>query len=342
MVDQKDKMLFSVILAFRNEAERLEECLRSLEAQSLPGNHWELILVDGCSEDGSRKIAEDFVLRNNNYRLLENPEKLAVSGWNIGISISRGKYYYPASGHSISHVDYLKQALVVFKNNPDVSAVGGSVSNIGENTKSMAIAAACNTALALGGVDYRTANYPKETEVVGLGIYSRDLYDDIGPYKTDIARSGDWEFNYRARLAGHKLYINPSMKAWLYTRSSYKLLFIQQFKTGFWKIKVWSIHPKSVLPRHVIPSIFVVWCAFALSLIFLDSRLFSFMFVPILAYCAAVIYFSVKAWRREGAKLYLIVPTFPIIHFGYGLGFIAGVFRWGKKLATGLFRLLIY
>lgn len=68
---ENSEIIFSVILAFRNEAGHLEECLRSQEAQSLARDRWELILVDSCSDDGSRKIADEFVSRNSICRLVE-------------------------------------------------------------------------------------------------------------------------------------------------------------------------------------------------------------------------------------------------------------------------------
>ncbi len=333
-----NKILFSIILAFRNEEKHLADCLLSLERQSLEPDRWELILVDGKSEDNSPGIAREFMTRNRNCLLLENPDRLAAAGWNIGIANSRGTYYFPASGHSIIDSEYLKEAALFFEANPVAAAVGGIVRNIGDSLNSRGIAAACNTPLALGGVDYRTTKVPVETEVVGLGIYSRALYDDIGPYNNEIVRSSDWEFNYRSRRNGYRLYITPRMKAYLHTRSIYNGLFLQQFKTGFWKAKVWELQPGSLLPRHAIPSIFVGWCLLSLTFYFLNRQLFLVFVIPVFIYISIVIYSSFVARKAEAAGFFLIAATYPVIHFGYGLGFLFGFFRWGGNIIVSVAR----
>ena len=71
------KPLFSIILAFRNEAKFLESCLRSFDEQTISRDKWEIILVDGCSNDGSRQIAEDYVGKHKNAKLVDNAGRIA-------------------------------------------------------------------------------------------------------------------------------------------------------------------------------------------------------------------------------------------------------------------------
>lgn len=48
----------SVVVAMRNEADKIEAFLNCLLQQTLPSAHWELCLIDDHSEDGSKEIAE--------------------------------------------------------------------------------------------------------------------------------------------------------------------------------------------------------------------------------------------------------------------------------------------
>ena len=323
------KPLFSVILAFRNESKFLDNCLRSFDEQTISRDRWEIILVDGCSDDGSREIAEDYVKKNENAKLLDNPKKVATAGWNMGVRESSGQYYYPASGHSENDKDYLLQAEEFFKGHPDVHALGGRVFKVGLDDISRAIAAASNTAFAMGGSYFRIATETKRVNVVGLGVYSKELYDSIGAYDDSFERCGDWEFNFRAFSQGFKMYIYPRMKVRLSGRSKYRSILLQQFRTGFWKAKVWAVHPRSLLPRHAVPSIFVLWMFSVPFSPILGQAFFAFWISPLPLYLLGAIFFTRKA-VAENVKWYFVLPAYPVIHIGYGAGFLSGLFRWRR------------
>lgn len=73
------KMVLSVIIPARNEADCIGECLRSLTTQSdvgfVLGEDWELIVVNDHSSDATRQIAESFA----GVRVLDAPE--LPQGW---------------------------------------------------------------------------------------------------------------------------------------------------------------------------------------------------------------------------------------------------------------------
>ena len=48
--------LFSIVIPVFNAAERLEQCLKSVLAQSFGG--WQAVLVDDGSDDGSAQICD--------------------------------------------------------------------------------------------------------------------------------------------------------------------------------------------------------------------------------------------------------------------------------------------
>lgn len=329
--------LFSIILAFRNEEDFLKDCLESFDKQTLAKEKWEVILVDSCSTDNSRDIADNYIKMNRNSRLINNPLQNSTAGWNEGLEIAKGKYFCLASAHSITDKHYLSKAEEYLRENNDIQALGGKITKIGLDRLSNSIAAATNTPLAMGGSYYRIGDKPKKVNVIGIGIYLRGIIDSIGKFNSEILRSGDWEFNYRVCSHGYNMFFNPELVVKVFTRADYKSIFIQQFRTGFWKVRIWAKHPRSLLPRHVIPALFVVWLTLIPTVFYSNKAAFTFWIGSLILYLLAAIYSTIKTSKKD-AKWYYVLPTFPVIHIAYGLGFITGMFRWSKHLLKSLIK----
>ena len=67
--------LVSVVTPFHNTASYLAQCIESVLAQSYA--RFEYILVDNCSTDGSREIAETYVHRDSRVRLIRQSQLLS-------------------------------------------------------------------------------------------------------------------------------------------------------------------------------------------------------------------------------------------------------------------------
>ncbi|HLC41803.1 MAG TPA: glycosyltransferase family 2 protein [Methylomirabilota bacterium] len=85
--------LVSVVTPFYNTARYLRECIESVLAQTWP--RFEYILVDNCSTDGSRAIAEEYAGRDPRIRLFVNATHLGqLANFNHALrQISSGSKY---------------------------------------------------------------------------------------------------------------------------------------------------------------------------------------------------------------------------------------------------------
>lgn len=86
----------SVIVAVYNPGDNIDELLRSLDAQSLPPEEFEVIFIDDDSTDGSRDRLREWASTRPQVKVLHNTPN---SGWpgrprNIGIDAAEGEYIF--------------------------------------------------------------------------------------------------------------------------------------------------------------------------------------------------------------------------------------------------------
>lgn len=86
--------LVSVVIPFHNSLRFLSETIESVLAQTYP--HWELLLVDDGSSDGSADIARGYAARNSDrIKYLEHPGHAnfgVTRTRNLGAEMSRGEF----------------------------------------------------------------------------------------------------------------------------------------------------------------------------------------------------------------------------------------------------------
>lgn len=87
------KKVSVIIAAYNSDQEGLRRVMRSLAAQTMPGRHIEVIVVDDGSTDDTRQRLDAFARRHANLSVRTIPN----SGWasrprNVGIEMARGEY----------------------------------------------------------------------------------------------------------------------------------------------------------------------------------------------------------------------------------------------------------
>lgn len=83
----------SVIVPVYNAQKYLEECLESLIHQTLPPEELEILAVDDCSTDGSRKILETYAAKYPQLRVLQTEKNSGPGGArNVGLDEAKGEY----------------------------------------------------------------------------------------------------------------------------------------------------------------------------------------------------------------------------------------------------------
>ena len=112
----------SVVVIGRNEGQRLENCLRSVQAAETGGRTMELIYVDSASSDGSSERAAALGARV----LHVNPSRpSAAIGRNAGWRAAMGDYVLFLDGDTLLDADFLPKAFAEIDADPAFAVVWG-------------------------------------------------------------------------------------------------------------------------------------------------------------------------------------------------------------------------
>jgi glycosyltransferase involved in cell wall biosynthesis len=322
--DDSDHPRVSVIVPFLNEERHIERCVASIQSQSGLRNSVEIIAVDGGSTDRSRAILARMGESDPCIRVIDNPQRTAAAGLNVGLAHAHGEFILRVDAHSIIAPDYVERCITYLATHPEVANVGGILHPVGETAAGEAIAAALKSPFSMGWSPSRYCRRPEETDTVYLGAFRRREIDAIGQYDATLVANEDYELNIRLRAAGKRIWCDPTIASQTFTRAGMAALARQYARYGFWKARVLRLHPASALPRHLVAPSFV-----ASLLLFLIAGIGYHVWEPLGALCGAYalanLYFAWRVRHAAGRRARLLVPlAFAIMHVCWGAGFWAG------------------
>jgi len=320
----------SIIIPCRDEEKFIGKCLDSIIEQDYPKDKMEILVVDGVSEDGTRKIIENYSQKYPFVKLLVNPQKFTPFALNIGIKSSKGEVIVRMDSHAGYEKDYVSKC-VKYSEEYGADNVGGIIRTVpADNTLiAKSIAYCLSSFFGAGGSRFRIGSEkPRWVDTVFGGCYRKEVFDKIGLFNEKLIRSQDFEFNTRLKKSGGKILLVPDIVAYYYPQTTLKGFLKHNFEDGVWAVLPLRLVKASFNLRHYIPLFFVL--SFFLTLIlgffFFPARiLFDLIFG---GYFLLNLFFSLKIALRQGFRYLFIMPiVFAYRHFGYGLGSIFGLIK---------------
>ena len=114
--------MISIVLPVYNGEEFLKYSIDSIINQSY--NNWELIIVNDCSIDRTKEIAEKYVNSDERIKLINNKTNMKLpNSLNIGFSNAKGDYLTWTSDDNIYMENALSRMVKELELNPDISLV---------------------------------------------------------------------------------------------------------------------------------------------------------------------------------------------------------------------------
>jgi succinoglycan biosynthesis protein ExoA len=322
-----DLPFVSVVMPVRNEAAFIERSLGPVLRQDYPHDRYEVIVVDGDSEDGTPDIVGRMGAETDlDVAVLHNEKRTVPSAMNIGIARAKGDVIVRVDGHCEVPASYVR-ACVAALDSSGADNAGGLQRAIGTSYTSRAVAAAMTSPFGVGGARFHYAKRPAFVDTVYLGAFRRDVFDRIGGYDEEFVRTQDSELNFRLTQSGGKIWLDPSISVVYHPRPSLRTLGRQYFQYGQYKVRMMQKRRAVAAPRQLVAPAFVAGLAGSLVGMVLTRRPLVGL-VVIGPYAVASAVASLLAARRDPAILPLLPVTFATMHVAWGAGFFSGLWRW--------------
>lgn len=323
MEDSNKKYPFvTAIIVLRNEEKYIEKCFHSLLDQDYPEDRYEIIIVDGLSEDNSIKIAktvENSMNKKTEVRYFENPKKTLASGWNMAIKKAKGEYVVRIDAHGYASENFISNSVRVHKEVQDAVCVGGTLNTECTTKMGERIAMVLSSPFGVGNSKFRYSKKAGYVDTVAFGLYKKDMFNQVGYFDEGLKRNQDNDMHRRIKEWGGKFYLDPSINSTYISRDSVKGMIKQGFGNGKWNMHVLSKDLKSLSLRHLVPLVFVTGIVVLTILGFWVNQLWILLMYLIALHLIIGVIAGAKKSKRI-SDILLMPLLFLGLHLAYGMG----------------------
>lgn len=324
----------SVVIPCYNEERFIGNALEQL-AHQFEHDRYEIIVIDGLSDDNSRAVIEDFRRRRPDVSvsLVENPARNIPTALNLGIAAAKGSVIARMDAHAAPSDGYIRRCVEVLgSGNAGVVGMPCLVRAGADTLVARAIAAAVSHPFGIGDAKYRlpAGGPPQESvDTVAFACFRKSLWTELGGFNEALLTNEDYDFNYRVRQSGRDVILDRGGHCDYFARTTIGKLAAQYWRYGRWKAQMVRLQPGSIKLRHLVAPVFV------LSLIVL--ALLAVFWAParwlLLAELTVYLFAALAAgWHttrrtdRGSFGLGLLMPlVFATIHLSWGTSFLLGL-----------------
>lgn len=304
----------------------------------------ELWFVDGGSTDDTFAELQRFSPTDARVRVCLNPRRRPAAAINQVVALTQCDMVVRFDAHARYARDVVREGVKVLLET-GAAGVGPPQRPVPSRTRvSLAIVAAHESRLGVGVARHRRPDTEGWTDTIWSGCYWRHVMQKVGPFREDLARTEDNDFNARVRALGYGLFLSPRLQACYYPRETLRALASQHFANGVGVMQTLFQNPAALGWRHLAPGGFVGGMLLLAAQALAWPRLGLWILPAWGLYLAAVTVASLTALaRRPGLHVLWLPLVFLTLHFSYGFGSLAklcslpfeALKRWGTREAQG-------
>lgn len=318
------KNFYSVVIPAYNSAEMLPTCLQALQAQTLPADQYEIIVVDDGSTDDTAEVARDL-----GVRVISQPNAGPAAARNRGALAARGDILLFTDADCTPFPDWVECMTATFTELGVVGAKGVY------RTRQRDLVARFVQAEYEDKYDrMRTLETIDFVDTYSAG-YRRDVFLASGGFDTcfPTASVEDQEFSFALAETGHRLVFVPNAQVFHIHDRTLAEYARRKFWIGYWKVRVMREHPGKLIHDSHTPQVLKLQMGLAAlgALLIVGGVLQERLLVAGLAAWAALfssgLPFMLELLRRD-APVVLVAPLMTFVRaWALGLGFFSGLLR---------------
>jgi len=325
-------IIITVGIIARNEGKNIYKTLQNILNMTFDQESFEIIVVDGDSDDNTREIAAHILDGSKVKHKILNEVDFGFYGHcfarNLVIDNSDpiSKYIAFTDADCIVDKEWLTTLYNALKKTDESIAGAGGPRLIAEtkNKKELVINTFLTTFLASGGnpaFTKRSVQYIKSIANYNA-IYKKEIISKFR-YDNELIISDDNELNFRLRKAGY-LFINvPDAMVWHHETSSIMEFAVHMFHYGVNITNTVKKHSSIVTLNVPVTVIFILYLIFLIPLyIFQGMVVVIPLFLYIIFVLAVFIEVSLKTKTLYSLMVFILLP---LQHISYGLGVISNL-----------------
>jgi succinoglycan biosynthesis protein ExoA len=246
----------SVVVPCRNEGARIAATLDDLARQDV-GEPFEVIVADGSDGGASPALTARAAAGSDPFllRIVANPERIIPAALNRAVSLATGGLVVRVDAHARLPTDYLRR-IAAHLRTTSVAVVGPQIfAAPADPSLTARIISWCqNTRLGNGGTPARNSLAAlRRVAHTPMSCYHRTVWQQLGGYDEALLSNEDFDFDWRANLAGFAVCSAPDPQYRIIARPSLPALARQRWRYGRWKAAVAWRHPRSLSARQMVP-----------------------------------------------------------------------------------------
>lgn len=245
----------TVLIPARNEEADIAGCVEHVLAQDHPHDRLEIVMVDGGSTDGTRRVAEGLLAGADvSWTIVDNPTGTTPSNLNAGLAAATGDILCRIDARSRVPSGYVAACAELLSTRPEVAVTGGAQVAVARTSSpvEVGIARALNNRYAMGGSRYRSGAGSGPADTVYLGAFRTRELRAAGGWDEAMLSNQDYELNRRMGRRG-LVWVQAELGVGYLPRRRISELWSQYVRFGRWKVRYWRHTGDRPQVRQLVP-----------------------------------------------------------------------------------------